>query len=116
MPTSVLDNINQQVDNLNLIQVDPKAYHKDLRKTYNDILKLLKKELKIVPKHYYRNMWLAVGMSSFGIPIGVAFGLALDNMGFIGIGLPIGMSIGIAIGAGMDNKAKEEGKQLDIDL
>ncbi|MBS3737586.1 hypothetical protein [Mesohalobacter halotolerans] len=116
LPKSVLDDINQQVDSLNLSQVDTKTYHKDLRKSYNDILKLLKKELKIVPKHYYRNMWLAVGMSSFGLPIGVGFGLAFDNMAFLAIGLPIGMSIGMAFGSGMDNKAKEEGKQLDIEI
>jgi hypothetical protein len=40
----------------------------------------------------------------------------LDNYAFIGIGLPIGMSIGMAIGAGKDNQAKKEGRQLDIDL
>ena len=52
----------------------------------------------------------------FGIPIGAAFGLSLNNMAFLGIGLPIGMSIGLAMGARMDNKAKEEGRQLDIEL
>ena len=53
-------------------------------------------------------------MSAFGMPLGVAFSVALDNFAFIGIGLPIGMSIGMALGAGMDKKAAKEGKQLDF--
>lgn len=30
--------------------------------------------------------------------------------------IPLGMAIGIAIGAGMDKKALEEGRQLDIEI
>ena len=30
--------------------------------------------------------------------------------------MPLGMAIGIAIGAGMDKKALEEGRQLDIEI
>jgi len=37
-------------------------------------------------------------------------------MGFLGIGIPIGMVIGMAIGAGMEQKAFEEGRQLDLEL
>ncbi|MBT8222071.1 MAG: hypothetical protein KJN96_02760 [Eudoraea sp.] len=59
---------------------------------------------------------MALGMAVFGVPMGVAFGAALDNMAFLGIGIPIGMAIGIAIGTAMDEQAKKEGRQLDIDL
>jgi len=58
---------------------------------------------------------LAIGMSAFGIPFGVVFGASLDNMGYLGIGLPIGMAVGMVIGAGMDKKAFEEGRQLDLE-
>ena len=77
------------------------------------ILKLLEKELKIVPQNHYQTLWMVLGMSAFGLPLGVAFGAALGNMAFLGIGLPIGMSIGIALGNGMDTKAKNEGRQLE---
>ncbi|MBT8322649.1 MAG: hypothetical protein KJO94_04145, partial [Eudoraea sp.] len=72
--------------------------------------------LKIVTKNYYRNLWLALGMTVFGIPLGVAFGAAQDNMAFLGVGIPIGMAIGIGVGTAMDEQAKKKGKQLDIDL
>jgi hypothetical protein len=59
---------------------------------------------------------MAIGMSAFGIPLGVAFGTSLGNMGLLGIGIPIGMVIGMAIGSGMDKKAFEEGRQLDLEM
>lgn len=88
----------------------------NIRRTQSKIIRMLQKEHKIVPKNQFRNTWMAIGMSAFGIPMGVAFGSALQNMAFLGIGIPIGMVIGMAIGAGMDKKAAEEGRQLDIQI
>ena len=89
---------------------------KQIKKSQARIIKLIEKEHKLVTKNHYRNTWLAVGMSAFGIPLGAAFGASLGNMAFIGIGIPVGMAIGIAIGTGMDKKAFEEGKQIDLEL
>ena len=58
---------------------------------------------------------MALGMAAFGVPLGVAFGTSLDDMSFLAIGLPIGMVIGLAVGSGMDKKALEEGRQLDVE-
>jgi len=80
------------------------------------ILKLLEKEMKVVPKNHYRNLWLAVGMSAIGVPIGLVFGLCLGNIGLLGTGLPIGMAIGMVFGSNMDNKAFKEGRQLDMEV
>ena len=55
-------------------------------------------------------------MTAFGLPIGITFGMLMNNMGLLAIGLPIGMGIGIAAGSGMDKKAREEGRQLNIEL
>ncbi len=77
------------------------------------IIKMLEKEVKIVPQNHYQTQWMILGMSVFGIPLGVAFGAAMGNMAFLGIGLPIGMAIGIAAGTSMDAAAKKEGRQLD---
>ncbi|MFY8110592.1 MAG: hypothetical protein ACOVKP_01170 [Flavobacterium sp.] len=80
------------------------------------IIKLLEKELKIVPKNYYRNLWSALGMSVFGLPMGAALGLSIGNIGLLGIGLPIGMLIGMLVGSQMDKKAFQEGRQLAIEI
>jgi hypothetical protein len=86
------------------------------QKFKNKIFTSLEKDLKIVPKGFYRTRWMIIGMSAFGIPFGVTFGISMDNMGLIGLGLPIGMGIGLAIGAGMDQKAQKEGRQLVAEL
>lgn len=86
---------------------------KALKTNQAAILKLLEKELKIVPRNHYQMLWLTLGVYIFGIPIGVAFGAIMRNMGLFGVGLPIGMSIEIPFGAGMDTKAKNDGRQPD---
>lgn len=116
LPDETVVAINKDVDEINSISDSGKAFRKKVRQKQTEIIKRLEQELKIVPKNYYRNMWLAIGMAVFGIPLGVVFGISLDNMAFIGIGLPIGMTIGMGVGASMDKKAFSEGRQLDIEI
>ena len=80
------------------------------------ILKQIEKELKIVPINYYQNLWMIFGFTSFGLPIGVAIGLSLGNIAYLGVGLPFGFIIGNAIGSSMDKKALAEGRQLNIEI
>ena len=109
----VITAINEHIVHLNgITSLD--ILTKELRKRQFKILTLLQQKLKLVTKGYYRNMWMAVGMSAFGVSFGVAFGVALDNMAFLAIGIPIGMGIGIAVGTAMDAKAQKEGKQLEF--
>ncbi|MBI1343563.1 MAG: hypothetical protein GC171_11570 [Terrimonas sp.] len=115
-PAGVVEKINAAIEYLNAFQGHDRDYMKALRKSQFEILSFLEKDLKWVPVNYYRNRWLALGMAVFGIPLGVAMGLSLGSMAFIGIGLPFGIAIGIAIGTDMDKKAKAAGKQLDIDI
>ena len=116
LPDGLVVSINKDIEDLNLISSSGDELKKIVRKKQTRIIRLLEKELKLVPKNYYRNLWLAVGMAAFGIPIGAAFGASLENMAFLGIGLPIGLAIGIAVGTGMDKKALEEGRQLDLEI
>jgi len=116
LPNEVITAINNEIEQLNAISDSGKKLRKQVSKAIRNILKLLEKELKLVPKNHHRNLWLAVGMSAFGVPLGVAFGAALDNMGLLGVGLPIGMVIGMAVGTTMDKKAFEEGRQLNLEI
>lgn len=116
LPEGTATSVNAKLEALNLVRdTDPNLSVK-LRKTQSSIVNILLKEVKIVPKNYYRNLWLSLGMAVFGVPMGVAFGAALDNMAFLGIGIPMGMAIGIAIGTAMDEQARKEGRQLKVDL
>ncbi|WP_210465778.1 hypothetical protein [Rufibacter roseolus] len=116
LPDEVLSSINKEIGEINSISVSGSILTKEVKKRQTSILKLVEKELKLVPKAHYRNMGLAGGMSAIGLPIGVVFGLTLGNMAFLGLGLPIGLAIGSAVGAGMDKKAFEEGRQLDVEI
>ncbi|MEO6818720.1 MAG: hypothetical protein ABI266_01105 [Ginsengibacter sp.] len=112
----IIETINQDVLALNATQLIGNNLKKFVRKKQLKIVSLVEKELKIVPKNHYRNMWLALGMSAFGIPIGIAFGISIGNIALLGVGLPIGLAIGMGVGSKMDKKAFEEGRQLDIEL
>ena len=116
IPEEILNPINQDIEEINSFSGSNKDLRKRIFKSQSNILKLIEKELKLVPKNFYRNRWLAIGMSAFGIPLGVAFGASLDNMAFLGIGIPIGMAIGMAVGAQIDQKAFEEGRQLNLEI
>ncbi|TYA55289.1 hypothetical protein [Formosa maritima] len=116
LPEQIVQTINLEVDILNSVSEQENELKPQIKKTQARILKLLEKELKIVPKNYHRNVWLALGIGAFGVPMGVAFGTSLGNMSYIAIGIPIGMALGLAIGTTMDKKALEEGRQLDISL
>ncbi|HZH69617.1 MAG TPA: hypothetical protein VFD80_04115 [Flavobacteriaceae bacterium] len=116
LPEGLVRSVNQDIEALNSTSISGEAMRKIIKKTQTKMIKLLEKELKLVPKNYYRNLWLALGMTAFGLPIGVAFGTILGNMAFLGIGLPMGLALGLAIGSGMDNKAFKEGRQLDVEI
>lgn len=116
LPQNIITSVNQHIEELNAASFTANDFRKLVKQKQTKIIKLLVKELKIVPKNYYRNIWLAVGMSVFGLPIGVAFGASIGNMGLLGIGLPIGMAIGTLVGSRMDKKAFQEGRQLNIEI
>ena len=116
IPSNISAQINDKVDQINDFSGPIKEWGRLLRKSQSAILKLVEKELKLVPKGYYRMQWLALGMTIFGVPMGVAFSMALGSMAFIGLGFPIGMAIGIAIGSGKDKEAADKGNQLDLEI
>lgn len=112
----VIDSINLEIDTVNDLAEQDKKLRKQIASAQHKTLALLEKQSKIVAKNHYRNAWMAIGMVAFGLPIGTAIGASTDNIGMLGIGLPIGMVIGMAVGAGMDKKALNEGRQLDFEV
>ena len=116
IPSEIVDRVNRDIEGINLFSGSNRELLKLLRKVQYGILKLIEKELKLVPRNHYRNMWLAIGMAAFGIPFGVVFGISLGNMAFLGVGIPIGMAVGIGIGSAMDKKALDDDRQLDLEI
>lgn len=112
---NVLAKINQEIEVVNSAsEEDEKAHKKASSKAYSRISKLVQKEHGYVVKGTQMAIWMSIGMGSFGTAIGVGIGLAMDNMGLLGLGFGSGMAIGLAIGAGLEEKAKKEGKLLVV--
>ena len=115
IPDDVEALVNQEIEALNVSKATGKTLAKQIKIQQNKIIKIVEKAVKIVPKNYYRSLWLVLGMSVFGVPLGVAFGAIIGNMGLLGVGLPIGMGIGVLVGSTIDKKAFKEGRQLDFE-
>lgn len=113
LPANILASIHESVETLNASFLTGEDLRKLVKQKQTALLKQLEKELKIIPKSYYQNLGTVLGISGIGVPIGVAFGLSIGNMGLLGLGLPIGMGIGTVIGLAMDKKALNEGRQLN---
>lgn len=116
VPKEYIRKINLEVESANTFRGDEKELRRQLRKVQNNLLKIIHSDLKLVTRNHYRNMWLSLGLAVFGIPIGVSIALVIDNMGFLGIGLPFGFMIGLIVGTLLDKKAKEEDRQLPVDI
>jgi len=114
LPEDVVVEINKEIDKINNHIGTNRELSGLLATSKSRLLRLIEKKLKLVPKGYYRNLWMVLGMAAFGIPLGVMYGFALDSMAFIGIGLPIGMVVGMAVGSTMDKKAATKGHQLNF--
>lgn len=112
LPEALTAEINQELRMLNAPKTSPAHLRRALVRHELRILRLVEKRAKLVPSGYYRQMWTALGMSAFGLPLGVVFGLSLGNMALLGVGLPIGLAIGFAVGSGLDKKAAKEDRQL----
>jgi hypothetical protein len=104
IPDSVIEKINLVINSLNNIEEGNTRFQKMIKKAEADILKLLEKELKILPINHYKKLWMVLGMSAFGNSVG--------NLGLLGLGFPIEMGIGIFVGISQDKKAIDEGRQL----
>lgn len=116
LPQPLVDYINTEIVAINTIQAEGKTLTKFVKQKQTEILRRVAKETQLVTKGHYRNIWLPVGMTVFGLPIGFLFSRMVDNPGLFAIGLPIGMAIGVAVGLFADKKAAETGKQLDIEI
>lgn len=115
LPNETIDLINNEIEQLNSKPVIDKHFVKSTIEKQNRIIKLLEKKHKIVPINYYKKQWMLLGMSAFGIPMGLVISSTTGNFGMLTIGIPVGMAIGVALGSRMDKEAFHEGRQLDFE-
>lgn len=113
LPGEIVDSINKHLRGGD--SSSGKELGKQIRKAQSAILKLIEKDLKLVPMNHYRDTWLAIGVA-LGVAFGSVFGSTTGNISLLGLGIPLGLAIGIAIGTELDKTAKRDGKQLDVEI
>ena len=116
LPDKIVETINKDIEELNSTSLVGKELRKLIKQKQIRILTLLEKELKIVPKNRYRSLWMVLGMTVFGFPIGIAYGAAIGNVGLFPTGIGFGMAVGLLLGSRLDKKALKEGRQLGVDI
>lgn len=116
IPAEQIEEINAEMELINTFDGDEAALLKQYKNSLAGIISMLESKLSLVPKGYYRNKWMAIGIALFGVVLGTVFGVVMDNMAFIALGIPFGVGIGLAIGRRKDKKAFDNGNQLDIEI
>lgn len=116
LPDSIVQSINKDVEELNSSTLIGTDLRKLIKKNQTEILRLIEKDLKLVPKNFYRTLWLALGMTAVGIPLGVLFGVVVKIPGLFALGIPVGLAIGVTVGTLMDKKAFDENRQLNVEI
>lgn len=113
IPEEVCYKVNYQIDKINSINGESEEQiKKQLEITFKKILNILEQDLGIIPQNYYRNMWLALGMSVFGLPLGVLIATFSSNISYLVFGMLIGMIAGLAYGSKKDQDALKENKVI----
>jgi len=107
--------INSEIKLLNLFTGSDKDMIKHLKSANTRILSFIEKELELVKKHHYQNKWMVFGMAG-GVFLSYLF-KAIDysaTWNSIGFAISMGLIAGLLAGKNRDEKAKKDGKQLDI--
>lgn len=112
LPDDLVFAINEELKQLNAPKTSPAHLRRALVQKELRILRLVEKKAKLVTPGYYRQMWTGLGMSAFGLPLGVAIGTSLGNLAYLALGLPIGLAIGSLVGRQKDKQAAAENRQL----
>jgi membrane protein insertase Oxa1/YidC/SpoIIIJ len=115
IPADLTTSINQIIIFINSMHASDKIVIRRIEEGKNKILEMVERRLGLVRKKQYHNYWITMGVTLYGLPVGVVLYFLSGNLAFIIPGLPIGMLIGIWVGNRKDRKAETNGKQLEIE-
>ena len=88
---------------------------RQLEITHHRILYILRRDVGIIPENYYRNLYLALGMSVFGLPLGALLASLLGNSSYLIFGMLFSLAAGIAFGSRKDQIADKENKVIRLE-
>ncbi|SDS46735.1 hypothetical protein SAMN04487764_2285 [Gillisia sp. Hel1_33_143] len=113
IPEEVCYKINYQIDKVNSCAIDNSIKIQNLLDmTYHSILHIIKTDLGIIPKNYYRDLYTTLGMTIFGLPLGLLLTATLDNSINLVFGVVFGLIFGVILGTRKDKIAQQENKVI----
>lgn len=116
LSASIVQRINREIDNINSTSSSEKELFIQLSRTQSKLRKIIRNDLKLATKNYYRDMYIPIGLA-IGIIINLLINQRTGSHVFVYIlSLLVGIGGGWATGTFFDKKAKKEGKQIDIEL
>lgn len=107
--------VNMELERLSVFSDSPEELIKDIKDVRKNILTTLQHEANLLASDHYRRKWLPLGLLLFGLPIGLGLSAVADSLFYVPVGLPMGLAIGYGIGIRLDNKAQQEGRQLNVE-
>lgn len=116
LPPEVVVDLNTEIAQLNSILDNDETLGSNIKQVKKKLLISLHRDLGLVPKNYYRNYGLAIGMSVIGVPIGVLLSILFNDYSYIAIGYMLGIVAGLAIGKLFDKNALENNQQLQLEI
>jgi hypothetical protein len=115
LPESNIAEINEDIHRVNTFLGSEKELIKLLKKTYTAILAYVGKELNLVSKIHYQQLWMVYGMFAGILVSTISFNFfQTDFWSLQALGLPMGMLFGLLAGRNRDIKAKNDGLQLNV--
>ena len=113
LPLHIIDLINEEISFINRFTGANKVLQQHIKKSTKTVLKSIKTDLNLVPKHYYQNRWMAYGMF-----VGILLSIILNSLGYQSTwnSLPMALSMGLLFGllAGKNRDTKTYNMNLQL--
>lgn len=116
LPDPIIRSINRDIEQLNYTSRSGGRKRRLIKQKINKVTKILRREVNIVPKRYHQSQWTMVGLLLLLIFIPIFIIYDISNSGLFALLIML-VALGCFFyGRSLDKKAKQEGRQLKINI
>lgn len=116
LPEPIIRSINRDIEQINYTSRSGGRLRRLIKQKINKVIKILNREVNVVPKRYYSGQWTLVGLLVLLVlnPVFILFDFS--NQGYFGF-LTLLAALGCFFyGRSLDKKAEAEGRQLKTEI
>ncbi|WP_053405743.1 hypothetical protein [Persicobacter sp. CCB-QB2] len=108
----IIQEMNRHVELLNQLDDQDKGLCRKINKSYRQLTRLAKKEMKLYTEDYHQNLYSGTCCGLIGLPLGFVGLLLSGKLAFLLIALPVGIAVGFIRGHYVDRKVRREGRLI----